>query len=122
VRTETRYWIDCTVCGPDADPPVPRFNSERELWQYLFGPDEWGWVRLDDGRILCPAHRRVDQCHRDGHTVSEWTEHPLYDDTEWRYCIRCGARFEQRRDPDPQGAPRRIDPHLERPAQRDAPR
>jgi hypothetical protein len=55
-----------------------------------------GWTRLDDGRILCPAHRRGSQCDVGGHELTPWTAHPLDDGLEWRYCLHCGSHFEQR--------------------------
>ncbi len=96
VRLEIAYWIDCSVCGPDADPPAPRFTSEADLWHELLRPDERGWIRLDDGRILCPVHRRVAECDRNGNAMSAWIEHPLDDGLKWRFCLRCGSQFGQR--------------------------
>jgi hypothetical protein len=66
------------------------------MWQSLLHPDESGWIRLDDGRVLCPAHRRVAACDRDHHVMLPWHEHPLDDGLAWRYCKRCGGQFEQR--------------------------
>lgn len=96
VRSKTRYWLDCTICGPDAEPTPPRFPSEAALWRNLLSPWNDGWVRLDDGRILCPAHRRSAHCDATGHELTPWTEHPADDGLEWRYCACCGGRFEQR--------------------------
>jgi hypothetical protein len=96
VRRETYCWIDCTICGPDREPAPPRFSSEIELWAHLLRPSIDGWIRLDDGRILCPSHRRVAECELDGHELTAWTEHPLDEELDWRYCLRCGAGFEQR--------------------------
>lgn len=96
VMSETHYWIDCSVCGPAAEPPAPRFTSEAELWRQLLSPSEHGWVRRDDGRILCPAHRRVALCDEGDHEMTRWIEHPLDDELDWRFCRRCGAQFEQR--------------------------
>jgi len=47
VRFETMYWIDCTVCGPDADPPPPRYSTEAELWTTLLGCQR---LRMDQAR------------------------------------------------------------------------
>ena len=94
IGVRTVYWIECTVCGPDGD--ALERASEGALWAELLGPCGEGWVRLDDGRILCPAHYRACRCQEHGHLVSPWTEHPLDDELEWRYCQRCGTRFEQR--------------------------
>jgi hypothetical protein len=96
IQSETFYWIECTVCGPDGEIAPPRFASEVELWSELLRPSRHGWIRLDDGRILCPNHRRVAECDLDGHQMTPWTEHPLDDELDWRFCRRCGARFEQR--------------------------
>ena len=99
VRSETTFWIDCSACGPDAAPAPPRFRSENELWDALLHPDDDGWIRRDDGRILCPVHRRIAECDEHGHVLSSWTTHPLDDGLEWRSCSRCGAEFAQRRTP-----------------------
>jgi hypothetical protein len=88
------YWIKCTVCGPDGD--TLERESEDALWAELLGLPDEGWVRLDDGRILCPAHYRASRCQKHGHVLVPWTGHPLDDQLEWRYCHRCGSRFEQR--------------------------
>ena len=96
IRSATSYWIECTVCGPDAETKPPRFPTETALWVNFLSPWSDGWVRLDDGRILCPAHRRIARCDAEGHDLLPWTRHPLDDELEWRYCIHCGAGFEQR--------------------------
>jgi hypothetical protein len=96
VQAETLYWIGCTVCGPDGEIAPPRFTSEIEMWNELLRPSLDGWIRLDDGRILCSLHRRMAECDLDGHQMTPWTEHPLDDELDWRYCHRCGANFEQR--------------------------
>lgn len=49
VRSETSYWIDCTVCGPQTDPPPPKYASDAELWQALLNPDSSGWTRRTTG-------------------------------------------------------------------------
>jgi hypothetical protein len=86
VRTQTLYWVDCTVCGADGPVPAPRFTSEAELWKSLIAPDERGWVYRDDGRILCPHHRDVSECQIHGHQLTRWTRHPTDDDLTWRFC------------------------------------
>jgi len=96
VHRETYVWIECTVCGPDSEDTSPRFASEVEMWDELLRPSLNGWIRLDDGRVLCPIHRGVAECDLDGHQMTPWTEHPLDDELDWRYCRRCGASFEQR--------------------------
>ncbi len=96
VRSETTYWIECTICGPDADPPPPRYWSEDDLWASLLRWDDSGWTRRDDGRILCNVHRQLARCEAEGHLEMRWTEHPLDDEMDWRYCPRCGGQFEQR--------------------------
>jgi hypothetical protein len=64
VRFETMYWIDCTVCGPDADPPPPRYSTEAGLWTTLLGASDSGWIKRDDGRILLARSLSVDMCGR----------------------------------------------------------
>jgi hypothetical protein len=96
IHCETYFWIECTICGPDSETAPPRFANEIELWNHLLQPSIDGWIRLDDGRILCPIHRRVAECELEGHQMKPWTEHPLDDELDWRYCRRCGAGFEQR--------------------------
>jgi len=96
VGRETVYWIDCSVCGPDDGATPPTFASETELWAALLRPDKNCWVRRDDGRVLCPLHRRVAACEELGHALLPWTEHPLDDELQWRFCRRCGSEFEQR--------------------------
>ena len=88
---------DCTVCGTDAYANViPAFASEREMWEALLSSHQYGWTRRDDGRILCRIHSAVADCDVHGHRKSSWTEHPLDDQLDWRYSIRCGGAFQQR--------------------------
>jgi hypothetical protein len=96
VQRESFFWIECTICGPDSEPTPPRFTSEIALWDRLMRPSIDDWIRLDDGRILCPIHRKIAECDLDGHEMTPWTEHPLDEDLDWRYCRRCGSQFEQR--------------------------
>jgi hypothetical protein len=99
VVAELRHWVACTVCGandPDAPRP-PMFATEDELWAWLYThPEPSGWVRRDDGRILCPNHRGVADCDEHGHLAANWSAHPLDGDLEWRFCPRCGGKFQQR--------------------------
>lgn len=96
VRSQTTYWIDCTVCGSHADrPPPPRYASEAEMWHAMLDPGGSGWTRRDDGRVLCPTHADAAQCDENGHTMTPWTAHPLDERLKWRYCARCGADFAQ---------------------------
>ncbi len=74
----------------------PTFATLRELWADLLDYEQRGWVLRDDGRVLCPIHAQVAQCDERGHVVGPWTEHPLDDEIDWRYCQRCGSEFEQR--------------------------
>jgi len=100
VRSETLYWIDCSACNAADGLRAPRFRSEEDLWHALLTADR-GWIRLDDGRVLCPIHRRVAECDSNGHAVTLWAAHPLDANLAWRCCTRCGSLFEQRVVPDP---------------------
>jgi hypothetical protein len=90
------YWFECTACGPEAEPPPPRFNSPQQLWHDLFSSDYYGWSIQADGRVLCRPHSDAAQCEAGGHAVGVWSAHPLNRDHEWRFCLRCGGGFEQR--------------------------
>ena len=91
----TLWWLHCTICGlASYNGSIPRFRSVEELWRVMLAND---WTRHDDGRVLCPLHSLVAECDRSGHRVTDWLPHPIEPDgIEWRYCDRCGARFDQR--------------------------
>ena len=91
----TDAWAtSCTACAAASiDQVSPAYPTSDQLWTAL---DDLGWTRRDDGRVLCRLHSAVADCDRDGHRLSPWTQHPIEDDLEWRFCIWCGARFEQR--------------------------
>jgi hypothetical protein len=97
IHVQWGWRVACTVCGLDSyGDQVPSFASEHQMWDAILSPHSYAWTRRDDGRVLCRHHSAVADCDAHGHQSSPWTEHPLDDHLDWRFCLRCGGQFEQR--------------------------
>ena len=71
------------------------FDREADLWAIVLDRDRLGWTLRDDGRLLRPAHAAIAVCDEQGDEAATWQTHPINNSLVWRFCPRCGSRFEQ---------------------------
>jgi hypothetical protein len=92
VSFETRTCVVLICEGPtDCDPwdeGIPQFRDEAEAVEFGSGQ---GWT-FRDGRALCSACTREDDCGRRGHQWDEWALKERYGiPYKQRHCEHCNS-------------------------------